>query len=471
MNARFFFLLLFVYLFINEDVLPAQESNSPSEEITLVEGERYIFSSEVSGVDVIRKRIATCSNRVVMAKRNGETQIRIRSNTREKVINLKVLPKKKVEMRGEFPIMAWYSLQDDLSHKRFLELSEAGFNLSFSYATDSIVPQMQRAIKSVIGTGVKLVIPFRGSWIDLKPIIDGFKNDENLWGWYVIDEPSFDSFDDIKRFVDRIQALDSSHPFYINLLPIYAPSSSFGNGSYEHYVNSYVETFSPSFLSFDHYPITNSGVRKDFYSNLNIISKIANQNRIPFWAFACSVKYSGSVPSPKLEHLRFEVFNALAFGAQGIEYFTYTTPRNEHGGRYVSYAPLDVNQKKTKTYDYVKEVNARLRSIEHYIKDTKVKYIGTLCGKIDGVDRYPKSNLPEEIIGISSTNTLLASWLEKESCSIFMLVNTDINKNSTVSIVFNNSLHKISNDGQIVSVSPIEVLKPGDMICYLIIKD
>lgn len=468
MSHRFYYIFIFFLLFLAE--VRAQDVSKKPEEIVVVEGEKYIFKSSFgTKFEVLDRNIAVnIGNGVIKAKRRGASSILAISSLGVEKIRLTVLPKRKVNLMGEYPILAWYSLKEDLSKERYMELADAGFNISYSYETDSIVNQMRRAIKAVKGTGVKLLIPFRGPWVDVKPIVEYFKHDENLWGWFVTDEPSYDIFGDVKSFMDRIKSVDSTHPFYINLLPTYASKSSFPNGSYEQYVNSFVKLFSPSFLSFDHYPITNKGVRKDFFKNLNIISSIANQNKIPFWAFACSVKFNGNVPAPKLEHLKLEVFSALAFGAQGIEYFTYTTPRKEHGGNHFSHAPFDANHKKTKTYDYVKEVNTRLRSVEHYFKDAKVINIGALGGNIDGIEKYHERSLPKGVKSISSTNTLLASCLQNDLSNIFVLVNTNIDKDAIVTIDSGKSIQKISNDGQLVSVSSIEILLPGDMLIYLV---
>ena len=448
----------------------AQDILTEQEEIVVVEGEKYIFTtSPRAKYNVSNRRIAVCSNNgTITARKSGRAQIKISSPSGTKEIRLRVLSRRNVSPRGEFPVMAWYSLQEDLSKERFIELADAGFNVSFSYATDSIVPEMKRAINAVKGTGVKLLIPFRGFWVDIKPIVNYFKDDENLWGWYVIDEPSYDKFEEVKHFVDRIQAIDSSHPIYINLFPTYAPTTSFVNESYEQYVTKYVDQFSPSFLSFDHYPITSNGVRKDFYKNLDIISTIANRHGIPFWAFACCVKYSAGVPAPKLEHLKLEVYSALAFGAQGIEYFTYTTPRKEHGGNHFAYAPIDSKHNKTRTYDYVKEINTRLRCLERYFIDARIKHVGALGGVLDGMNSYPLNDFPKGIKSLSSSNTLLASWLGNDNSSIFVVVNTSIIRTSTIMIDSDTRIKKVSSDGQLVSVSPVEELLPGDMLVYVI---
>ena len=201
---------------------------------------------------------------------------------------------------------------------------------------------------------------------------------------------------------------------------------------------------------------------------MDIISTVANQHGIPFWAFACCVKYSEGVPAPKLEHLKLEVYSALAFGAQGIEYFTYTTPRKEHGGDHFSDAPIDSKHNKTRTYDYVKEINTRLRCLERFLKDVRIKHIGALNGTLDGVNNYPLNELPQGIKSLSSSNTLLASWLGNDNSSIFVVVNTSIIRTSTIMIDSDTRIKKVSSDGQLVSVSPVEELLPGDMLVYVI---
>lgn len=450
----------------------AQDVISLPSNITLVEGDTYRLDTFKANTSfyVRNKRIVNCNkNGIITANKKGKTVLIVKDHNKKQQVKINVKQKRKTESVGSFPILAWYSLQDDVSHEKYIELADAGFNLSFSEATDSIVPLMKTAIQSAKGTGVKLLIPFRGFWINVKPIVEYFKKQENVWGWYIIDEPSLEDLPKVKRFVNNITEYDREHPFYVNLLPSHANSTLLGTNSYEEYINSFIDSLRPSVVSFDNYPFKNSGLRNNYYSNLGLIAHYSQQYNIPFWAFACSVKYSESVPIPKLEHIKFEVFCSLAYGAQGIEYFTYTTPRKEHGGDHFSYAPIDVNQNKTDTYYYIKEVNFRIRSIESYILGAKPLYVGSLgANSLEGVELYKSNNYPPGIKSIKTTNTLLASWIQNDQSSIFMLVNTDVTKPAFINIKYDDSISKLSNDGQIVSVSPIEELPPGDMIVYVV---
>ena len=470
---KFIGIILGVALFFPCDIASwAQYVNHYPTEVIIVEGDDYIIGNRSinSIYRVADKAVLSCSSTgIVKARKPGKTSISVLNSNQENRIEVMVLPKRRVRMTGDFPILAWYSLQEDVSRSRFLELAEAGFNLSFSYATDSIVPQMQRAIESAQGTGIRLVIPFRGQWVDVGPIVNQFKDSDELWGWYIIDEPSIGQLSDTKAFINKIRAYDPNHPYYVNLLPIYAPQSLLGDKTYDGYLKECIETLSLPFLSFDHYPFTNQGLRKDFFKNLRVVSSIANSYSIPFWAFACSVKYSGSVPTPELRHMKLEVFSALAFGAQGIEYFTYTTPRKEHGGDHFSNAPIGKDKKQSMTYSYVKKVNARVRSMEPYFSDAEPVFVGSVGnGLLEGVDVYKDYWLPPEIESISSSQTSLVSWLVNNRSSIIVVVNTDLYRSSTIRIGFKKDVKKLSDDGQLVSASELELLPPCEMAIYVL---
>lgn len=462
-------LCLCLFFLFAQNKIDAKNYYYSGQVIKIIVGDEYRFDIDIyNSFKINKEKIATINQfGVLKAKKKGVTRLTFKDNNGI-YYNLKVLvlPQKKISMQGNFPILAWYSLQEDVSHERFIELNDAGFNLSFSYATDSIVPQMEKAAKSAVNTGIRLILPFRGTWVDVEPIIHKFIDSDVLWGWYIADEPSLEKMSEAKAFIDKIRLYDKKHPFYVNLLPTYADSSLLG-GNYLNYVTKYVELINPSFISFDHYPVTYSGIRRDFYKNLRIVSSISRDNNIPFWAFTCSVQYSGSVPPPRLEHLKFEVFTALAFGAQGIQYFTYTTPRKVHGGDHFWNAPIDRTAQKTPTYYWVKEVNSRVRSLEKYFLGAEVKTLGYIGVKdLYGIEKFDIQKLPQCIQSVSCSGTVLISILKNCNSQLLAIVNTSYEESLSFRINSPIGLNKIATDGQKESVSPIEVIPPGEMLLY-----
>src|SRR5437868_3488260 len=76
--------------------------------------------------------------------------------------------------------------------------------------------------------------------------------------------------------------------------------------------------------------------------------------------FALTVAH-GPYPIPTIEQLRVQVFSDLAYGAQGIQYFTYWTSKSDTWNFHE--APIDVSGKRTAVYDRVKQMNAEIRAL------------------------------------------------------------------------------------------------------------
>src|SRR5262249_3282967 len=97
-----------------------------------------------------------------------------------------------------------------------------------------------------------------------------------------------------------------------------------------------------------------------------------------FWAFALAVAHD-PYPVAQVEHLRLEVFSNLAYGAQGIQYFTYWTPESTVWNFHQ--APIEKDGSRTPVYDRVKQVNAEIRALSPVFlgaRVLRVQHTGTL---------------------------------------------------------------------------------------------
>ena len=112
------------------------------------------------------------------------------------------------------------------------------------------------------------------------------------------------------------------------------------------------------FISYDHYGIVNNEIRGNYYQNLEIISEEARKLGKPFWAFALSTAH-GSYPVPNVAQLKLQMYSNLAYGAQGLQYFTYWNPGTETWNFHE--APITPEKKRSSVYDFVREVNAELQ--------------------------------------------------------------------------------------------------------------
>ena len=310
---------------------------------------------------------------------------------------------------GKFPIIAWspYNTYDSThtpTRREFLTLTECGFN---SVAILDDIGKIQRLLSRINGLPLSVIVNM--GWFVNKDslalagrVVQGMRsymNNHNinatlLGGYLVYDEPSLLRFPYLAGFHNAIQSADTSVMAYENLYPqpdsavincvrrqnIFSTDSTKRN-QFKNYINAYCETIHPSVLSFDFYPIMQEREDsmsinfKDFYYDLALFAHMSKAKNIPFWAFCESMNViylepndSSSQypqrPLPTEEFLRFEAFNALALGAQGIQYWTYAYhPSTSAGERYIS-ALIDSNGNKTSAWYAAQAINREIASYD-----------------------------------------------------------------------------------------------------------
>ncbi|MFD0716103.1 beta-galactosidase [Paenibacillus sp. GCM10027626] len=128
--------------------------------------------------------------------------------------------------------------------------------------------------------------------------------------------------------------------------------------SYEDYVYRWASK-EPDVLMFDHYPYNASGgFSSEYYTNLEIIRRQAQLASLDFWTYIQSVGITDGLRSPSGNELRYNVYTSLAYGAKGINYFTYETPSGE--GESFHDGIILPDGSKGPLYTWVKAMNADL---------------------------------------------------------------------------------------------------------------
>ena len=255
------------------------------------------------------------------------------------------------------PILAWYSIPaEHLSVERFQELKEAGFNINFSHigSFDDAVKSLDCAQQA----GVKVMFTCRELFTDPENTVKKVMDHPALFGYFLRDEPVNKDFPDLAAWADRIKAVDPDHVIYLNLNPNYAPEEYLGSPYREH-VHKFIEEVRLPLVSFDFYPVTESGIRERWWENLEDISQESAAAGLPFWAFALSTAHK-PYPIPTMASLRLQFYTDLAYGAQGLQYFTYWNP--VPGTWDFHDAPIDLDGNRTPVYDLVKAMNAELQA-------------------------------------------------------------------------------------------------------------
>ncbi len=362
------------------------------------------------------------------------------------------------------PVLAWFGPPaGEATVERYRELAAAGFTQSFSSFPNA--DAMQRALDAAQEAGVHLWLSVPELQSDPEKTVQRFRAHPALAGYYLRDEPGAADFAALGTWVKRIQAVDAAHPCYINLFPNYANAGQLGAPNYEEHVRRFVAEVPVPFLSFDHYPVVGKSLRSEWYGNLEIISRAATAAKKPFWAFVLAVAH-GPYPVPTIEHLRLQAYSDLLYGAQGIEYFTYWTPKDSTWNFHQ--APIETDGKKTAVYDLVKQLNGEIRGLSPVFLGAHVLRVGHLGPVPPGAAVFEPAAPVREV---RADGPALVSRLENRDGQYLAIMNRALEGPARhVTIRFDlPQFERIGKDGSStpMNTSVVDVeIPPGDVIVY-----
>ena len=341
-----------------------------------------------------------------------------------------------------FPIVGWAGPGGDLIRDDVMAgMAEAGFTISHS-SPDSKLPAVVRALDIAHTHGVRLLLGHSTYHVgndfkltanrkkQIKRLVDKVREHPGLYGYHLRDEPHFDALSILAEVADYIRTLDPYHLIYINHFP---PIRGWGAVTVEWFWREYIRMTRPQMLSYDHYPITigteadvEEGralpnvfadhkiiVKPDYFECLDLVRSLSNFYDIPFWAFTCAVRH-GAYPTPTEGHMRFQLFNDLAYGAKGLQYFTYAHDQ----------AMVRPDGSTTETWEIAKAINTEIHTLApvlRRLRNVGVFHNGTLW---NGTRNLPKSgeHLSVDVKGDQVTAGL---FLDEDNQRYLMIVNAN----------------------------------------------
>jgi len=274
------------------------------------------------------------------------------------------------EPASHVPILAWHSIpESELSLDRFRELAEMGLTHSLMHYSP---PGNARALDFAAQTGVKLFVGdgrFGSPGDELKQAAESYRDHPALAGYLLRDEPAVGAFAALAAARDALEAVDPDHWSYVNLLPTYANATQLGCATYPEHVRRFMLEFRPEVLSFDHYCILEGDrLRGDYFQNLEWIRQNALEFGTPFWAFSLTCPHK-PYPVPTLGHIRFQVWSNFAYGAKGLQYFTYWTP--QPGTWDFHDAPIRLDGTRSPTWEILKAFNQEVQACAGIILNSR----------------------------------------------------------------------------------------------------
>jgi hypothetical protein len=276
------------------------------------------------------------------------------------------------------------------------EIRECGFNLAGFVAPSDLDKVSKAGLQCLVIDGSSHVGDAEAQ-LDEKEIATRVEalttrtaNHPAVYGYYLRDEPSTGAFPGLGRWAAAYKKAAPGALPYINLLPNYASAGQLGASTYEEYLESFVQTVKPKFLSYDHYALMDDGsLRGGYYQNLEAVRKSALKHSLPFWNIVLSnshFRYAEPTPAG----FRFQLYTTLAYGGRGISYFTYFAPQV---GNY-RLAPIDQFGHKTPTWDMLRNVNLQLHKL------------GPTYITLKSVNVFHHPNVPEGCSGIGTSKYL-----------------------------------------------------------------
>jgi hypothetical protein len=401
----------------------------------------------------------------------------------------------------KIPVLAWLSIptmdtwfpggapwSDAEIQLRYTTLKEAGFLYSLSHRTDD--DNLEKALNAAQATGIKIIANYFNweppydvsSDADITASVNRFKNHPALGGYYLRDEPPFSIFNYLGDKARLIESIDPNpeHFCYINVGGATVADQGFhgvGGDYLTNYLTPFVNAIPVKFMAFNTYPITvesldpenkHAGYRildKGWYGVLELFLQKSKQSGLPFWTFAVSSAHQ-SFPAPITSDLRMEIYTSLAYGAQGIQYFTYWS----QGSGF--YAIVDPGGNKTTVYNVVRDMNEEMQNYAAVFLGSTVvwvKHLGTENFAPPWTTMLDPAQLPAQIKTLHAGGAgTVVSLLEKGDRMFLVVVSRDANESQEIQIETDASVREITKRKTLRTVTGLktETLLPGDMKVY-----
>jgi hypothetical protein len=392
----------------------------------------------------------------------------------------------KLKSGGVIPVMSWGGIaQKEISVQNYLKLKDVGVNIDIAFFQNA--DAIATALDAAGQAGVKLMISCPELKTEPEKVAARFKSHKALEGYYLGDEPDRSKFEELADLAKKLLAADKNHYSFVNLYPdINSNQKKFGTKDYKEYVDTFDKMFPAPYISFDFYPVTDGKIHLRWYENLEFYAAKYKAEGRPYWAFALTTSYlaysddSGQptlndfyqlykayTPEklfvhdiPTLPELRLQVFANLAYGAQGIEYWSF----RGYG------SPLDASGKRTVVYDKLQKVSNEIQNLSGVFLGAKIVSIGHTGIDIPGgTKRLSKLPAPVKVLETIGEGAIV-SVLENGSNTFLVIVNRDFKQTMKLVLEVDDTVKKVQKDGTLIAANEYTnatEVEPGDAAIYM----
>lgn len=332
------------------------------------------------------------------------------------------------------PIVTYWcgpALTEDVAR----QMLEGGFNLVWCGSEDELDIAHRYGLRGQLRSGLispaSLDDPDRRAKLDA--LIDRVRKHPALYSYYIIDEPNASQFPALGRLFAYLRQRDPGHLAYINLFPTYANNQQLGTQgdvvtAYKEHLRQYVEHVKPALVSYDHYQFTINGDSKQYFLNLSMIRRTAQDAGVPFLNIVQACTWAPqAMRIPNTDELRYLVYTTVAYGAQGISYYVYACPN--HYGSLVS-----LDGKPGPLYYALKSYNPEFVAIAGELQARRSLAVYHTAMQEPGCVRLPDDPPFRLDAGKSPRGLLLGLFGRKKNPTHAVIVNLDYTKQVTARI-------------------------------------
>ncbi len=392
----------------------------------------------------------------------------------------------KIKSGGVMPVMSWGGIpQNEVSVENYKKLKEVGVNIDIAFFSNANA--IASALDAAGKAGIKLMISCPELKSSPEQTANRFKNHPALEGYYLGDEPGKQLFQEFADWAKKLKAVDGKHYSFVNLYPnINSNQSKFGTKDYKEYIDSFDQLFPAPFISFDFYPVVDGAVHPRWYENMEFFANKYKTDGRPFWAFTLTTSYlaysdDAGQPSlndffqlyktytpektyvhgiPTLAELRLQTFVNLAYGAQGIEYWSF----RGFG------SPLDAQGRRTVVFDRLQTVSREIQNLSGVFLGAKVVSVAHTGLDIPNETKR-LSQLPDPILLLETIGEgAVVSLLENGKNTFLVIVNRDFRNAMKLILYTDDSVKRLLKDGTLIPANEYanaSEVGPGDVSIYM----
>lgn len=205
-------------------------------------------------------------------------------------------------------------------------------------------------------------------------LVEAIKGNKALGGWAFENFIPVTKFDRYNEFYQDIKEIDKDHLIFFYLDGGYWEGAKPECAGLCDYLDKIQSKFKPDVWSYQCFPFYGesqsamSTAYGDYFNAFEIYAQRARITQRPFWAFCQCMYFSNKLdpptirPKTSISLLRFQIFTALAYGAQGIIYYTYALPPESTFDIFYS-ALINDNGEKEEAWSYVQQMNRELKAL------------------------------------------------------------------------------------------------------------